>query len=575
MDNNSDIPDPNRQAEGVENAALGPQSPPQAHKPTILIIDDDEVFVELLSDELSSHFVVEWAKDGQTAQSAVLRRCPDTIFLDHGLPDIKGVELIDELRKVGCEAPVVMLTASQDVRVAADAMRAGAVDFIVKDIKSTFYADIVPTAARAVEKWNNEKELEYLREQEEEQARRAVDLNRQLRHKNGQIEQAYQEIEVSHQQLRQKNQRLSELYETAHRFVDNVSHEMRTPLTVVKEFLSIVMDGLAGDVNEQQLEYLGIAMSKTNDLARMVDDMLDISKIEAGLLRVERSRWKFEDVLSLVEDALLQKSRSSQINLDINIEPGLPDLYCDREKIGRVLINLVVNAMKFSPESSTINLEACRSDLESEILVGVSDEGPGIAAEHLKIIFERFKQVGEGQHSSTKGFGLGLNIVRELVNLNLGEVYVESQLDRGSSFSFTIPVLNHELLMRRYLDRLHTYDTHGKLVFFFRAYSANSVSDMSGHIKEFLAHHLTAFDLTFERPEYGDVILAAVTDDPQAMVERLRVKNREELRMSPGSTVDLEFEALAEHNIVGNEDVIVSDFVALFASGSLEKTDAS
>ena len=118
------------------------QSQPH-RKPTILLIDDDEVFVELMSDELRPHFVVEWACNGKTALESVVQRTPDAIFLDNGLPDTAGVALIDELRKVGCDSPVVMLTASQDVRVAAAAMRAGAIDFVVKGSDDEFFDDVV------------------------------------------------------------------------------------------------------------------------------------------------------------------------------------------------------------------------------------------------------------------------------------------------------------------------------------------------------------------------------------------------------------------------------------------------
>ena len=545
----------------------------QNRKPTILLIEDDELFVELMSDELRPHFVVEWARDGKTALDSVRRQTPDAIFLDQGLPDTCGVALIDELRKVGCEAPVVMLTASQDVRVAAAAMRAGAVDFVVKDADDHFYDNIVPTATRAVEKWNNEKELEYLRELEKEQARRTEQFNEELRHKNEQLKSANEDIEASQAQLRAKNQRLSELYETAHRFVDNVSHEMRTPLTIIKEFVSIILDGLAGQTTAEQQEYLSIAMAKTNDLAQMVDDMLDISKIEAGLLRVERMRCRFADIVEGVGDYLHQQCQRNRITLHIEEEPELPDLFCDKEKAGRVLINLVVNATKFSEEATEIRIKAQRGDQPGEIVVTTKDQGPGIDPDNLKLIFERFRQVGRAARSSTKGFGLGLNIVKELVTLNLGDVSVQSVQGEGSTFAFTLPVFDYQRLICRFIDRRESFDRHGEKVLFIRACAVGQVPEISGHISSFLTHYLSPFDVAFARPDHNDAILLALTADPQAMVNRLQTKNREEMRLSPGSTVDFQFEILRCWDVTEDQNEIAESFVELFEAQTVGDRD--
>ncbi len=544
-------------------------------KATILLVDDDEIFVELMSDELKPHFVVEWARDGKTALESVGRRTPDAIFLDHGLPDLSGVALIDELRKAGCESPVVMLTASQDVHVAAAAMRAGAIDFVVKDAGDPFYDDIVPTATRAVEKWNNEKELEYLRELEEGQVQRTTKLNQELRRTNNQLHDAYQDIAASQDQLRAKNQRLSELYDTAHRFVDNVSHEMRTPLTVIKEFVSIILDGLAGEVSEEQREYLSITMAKTNDLARMVEDMLDISKIEAGLFRVERTRCRFGEVLDSIRNSIEQQARRCNIELLIDEDPDLPDLFCDKEKAGRVLINLVVNATKFSDEGTKVWIHARLGARHDEVVIDVRDQGSGIGLENLQVIFERFQQVGQAKRSSTKGFGLGLNIVKELACLNLGDISVRSTLGEGSTFSLTVPVFDYEHLIHRFIARRETFDCHGDQVVVIRACPVGPVPDIGPHIASFVTHYLSAFDLAFDRPDKNDVILLALTADPKAMVKRLLAKNREEMRLSPGSTVDLSIEMLHRWNVEEDPSTIADAFVALFNHEVAERSNES
>ncbi|MCG3138915.1 MAG: Adaptive-response sensory-kinase SasA [Phycisphaerae bacterium] len=546
---------------------------PNLRKPTILIIDDDEIFVELLSDELNPYFVVEWARDSRTALRAIERQTPDCIFLDQNLPDLLGVQLIDEIRKLGCATPVVMLTASQDVRVAAGAMRAGAVDFVVKDINEAFYEDLVPTAIRAVEKWNNEKELDYLRDQQQEQNSRTLQLNNELVQKNRELEQAYEDIAAAGQQLQKKNQRLSELYDTAHRFVDNVSHEMRTPLTVIKEFLAIVMDGLAGPINDQQGEYLQIAIAKTNDLAQMVEDMLDISKIEAGLLRVDRQCCQVNDIVCSIHQILEQKSRSYHLELNFEAPADLPPVYCDQEKVGRILINLVVNAMKFSPEGSQVRVCFQLADTNDEVLVKVCDNGPGISPEHLEVIFDRFRQVGEGTRTSTKGFGLGLSIVRELANLNLSDVRVQSTVGQGSTFSFSLPVYNPLKIIDRFLQRHHTYAHHGQNLTILRGWCEQPSPEISQHIRSFVVHHSSPYDLCLEQPQQGMVLILTLVNDPQSYLQRLLLHNREELRLSPGSTVNLNFEILKTWPLESNRQRLIQEIQTWVPDTTMEQAD--
>jgi hypothetical protein len=533
----------------------------------VLIVDDDDVFVELFVEELGRHFTVESAANGSTALAAVSRHKPDAVFLDQGLPDVSGIDLIDELRRVGCHCPIIMLTASQDVRVAAAAMRRGAADFIVKDVSDQLYEDIVPTATRAVEKWNNEKELEYLRERERDQTRRTDELNSELSGKNN-------ELQLAFQQLHKKNERLSELYETAHRFVDNVSHEMRTPLTVIKEFLAITLDGLAGQLTDQQSDYLGLAANKTHDLAQMVDDMLDLSKVEAGLLRVERVPCSIQSILESIAPILVQKSKATNVLLDWNVPDDLPDVFCDTEKIGRVFINLVVNGMKFSPEGSTITVSAHHEMTTGVVSVDITDEGPGIPAEHLKTIFERFKQLGEGRRSSTKGFGLGLNIVRELVHLNFGDISVRSAQGQGSTFYFTLPTHGTQRFIERYLDRTHTFDHHGRLLALIQARAPHGRPGQSSEIRSVVAHNLTPFDVVFDRRHCDDAALMVITDDPVALAKRLKHKNQEEIRLSPGSTIDLEFEVLAEWRLSDDHAAIITECAALLAPPQEEAAHA-
>lgn len=309
--------------------------------------------------------------------------------------------------------------------------------------------------------------------------------------------------------LEKKNRRLAELYHTAHRFVDNVSHEFRTPLTVVKEFSSIIRDGLAGEVNPEQREYLDIVVSRVDDLAIMIEDMLDISKLEAGVLGVCRQDTRVEEIVDHIRPSLERKFASRQVSLTFAIDEGLPGVYCDPEKIGRVLINLVINALKVSRDGGRVELW-CRFDpAQSEVLMGVTDDGPGIAAEDRQRIFERFKQIGGDPRASTKGFGLGLNIARELVHLNFGDIRVESVLGEGSTFSFSIPISDRLPLIRRYLQRVEQLTGGSAAVSLVRAQVQPTVNRARVEdVETFLQHQLRCNDLLFRTLSHQWVIVA-------------------------------------------------------------------
>ena len=263
-----------------------------------------------------------------------------------------------------------------------------------------------------------------------------------------------EELRAAKHSLEEQNRRLRELYSTAHQFVDNVSHEFRTPLTVIKEYAAAIDEGLAETNNEEQRQYLDTIRHRVDDLGALVEDLLDISRIEADLLRTSRRPCRVEDIFARVRPTLERKAAGASIRMELQLPPELPRILADPEKIGRVLINLGVNAIKFSDHGAVVRLWARPARGDREVEIGVTDLGPGIAPENLEIIFERFKQLDGHTRSSTKGFGLGLNIVKELVQLHFGELHVESQLGAGSTFSFTLPREEPERFLPLYLERV-------------------------------------------------------------------------------------------------------------------------
>ncbi len=249
--------------------------------------------------------------------------------------------------------------------------------------------------------------------------------------------------------LAHQNARLEEMTDRAHRFVDDVSHEFRTPLTVIKEYASLILDGLGGPVTDEQQDWLRTIDVATVDLNTMVEDFLDSSKLRAGRLRVDRRPVAVPEILDNVERLLSRKAEAADITLTIAAAPDLPEVFADPEKARRVVMNLATNAIKFSPRGSEVRITTRR--LEEEIEISIHDQGPGLDRDDLATLFQRFHQLPNAMSPSVKGFGLGLNIARQLVWLNLGRIDVDSEPGRGSTFRFTIPIHHPVAIVDRFL----------------------------------------------------------------------------------------------------------------------------
>lgn len=256
--------------------------------------------------------------------------------------------------------------------------------------------------------------------------------------------------------IAKQNADLGAMAERAHRVVDDVSHEFRTPLAVIKEFASIINDGLAGPVSDQQAQYLRIMSGAVVDLNHMVEDLLDSSKLRAGRLRVERCPHSVESIFETARTTLARKASTRSIVIEERVEEGLPDVFADEEKVRRVISNLMTNAIKFSPEGSTIVLSAASCEVPGEVRISVTDRGPGLSSEDIDSLFGRFQQVSTARSVAAKGFGLGLSIAEELTCLNLGRIAVESEKGKGATFSFTLPCHDPSVVLDHYFAAIAT-----------------------------------------------------------------------------------------------------------------------
>ncbi len=458
----------------------------------VLLVEDDSGDACLTRRALNQisdpHYAVDVATSLAEAEGRLRSAVYDIVLLDLGLPESVGIETVAKFRERSPQPlPIIVLTNLDDQEAALESLDKGAQDYMVK-------GHISPDT-----------------------------LSRSIRHAM-QRQQLLEQLQTANELLQQRSERLTELYNTAQQFVDNVSHEFRTPLTVIREFTSIIRDGYDGPVSPKQIEHLDKVLHRTDDLALMVDDMLDTSKLETGLLGVWRRPCSVPDLVANTIGQVKARAESHNVRLSNACTPALPQVFCDEEKAQRVLINLAVNAIKFTPAGGTVELWARLGDDPAEVVVGVTDSGPGISPENLEIIFERFKQVDANLRSSTKGFGLGLNIAKELVHLNLGQMHVESRVGAGSTFSFTLPLNDPAIVFDRFTQRIDARQEAGAWISLMVAsLGAESKESVAPVVDEFLQRSVRAQDLVIQADPRRWIVAAACPErEVPNLIERLQ-----------------------------------------------------
>jgi signal transduction histidine kinase len=241
----------------------------------------------------------------------------------------------------------------------------------------------------------------------------------------------FREIEDKSREIETANRHKSE-------FLANMSHELRTPLTAIIGFSEVLSEKLFGALNDKQNEYMDDIVSSGRHLLSLINDILDLSKVEAGRMELDQTRF---DVPTAIDNALtLIRERATRhgIGLHHTVDEQLGEVLADERKFKQILLNLLSNAVKFTPEGGRIDVDAALTDRAVEI--SVSDTGFGIAPENLDTIFEEFRQVGTDSSKKREGTGLGLTLTRKFVELHGGTIKVQSVVGKGSTFTFNLPL---------------------------------------------------------------------------------------------------------------------------------------
>ena len=240
----------------------------------------------------------------------------------------------------------------------------------------------------------------------------------------------FQELEVANRELKAASRHKSE-------FLANMSHELRTPLNAVIGFSEVLAARMFGEVNDKQAEYLQDILSSGRHLLSLINDILDLSKVEAGRLELELGRFDLPTALDNALTLVRERATRYGITLTQTVGAGVGDIVADERKVKQILLNLLSNAVKFTPEGGRVDLTA--TSAEGAVAIAVTDTGVGIAPEDHAAIFEEFRQVGSDDRKQ-EGTGLGLTLAKKFVELHGGRIWVESHVGRGSTFTFSLPV---------------------------------------------------------------------------------------------------------------------------------------
>jgi sigma-B regulation protein RsbU (phosphoserine phosphatase) len=319
---------------------------------------------------------------------------PDLVLLDLELPDSHGAETFRRVLEKARNVPVVILSGQDDERPAMKALHNGAQDYLVKgDITSKHL----------------ERALRYAMERQA--LLRSLDMTRK-------------------QQQEFRNH-----------FLSHVSHELRTPLTGIHQYVSLVLDGLAGPLSAEQADCLRTALKSVAQLQAMIHDLLEATRAESGKMRIEPRCIAIGEVVAQAIAMMKPAAEQHQITLAQVVDPEIPLVYADPDRILEVFIHLIDNGIKFTPAGGSIEVKATMLETDpSAVYISVTDTGKGISREALPRIFERLYQEGDALHGNRTGLGLGLYLAKEIVTMHGGRMWAVSETGSGSTFSFHLPV---------------------------------------------------------------------------------------------------------------------------------------
>ncbi len=392
----------------------------------ILMLEDSSIDAELIERSLKKNNIPFISRRVETREDFVreLRDfAPDLILSDFKLPAFDGLEALKIVKNDFQDIPFILVTGALGEERAVEVLKSGASDYVLKDNLSRL-PHAVMTAIREAK---DRLELKLAQER---------------------LKQYASELERANKELKRLDEIKSE-------FVSIASHELRTPLASIKNAVQLILRGKTGEINENQARFLQMAERNIDRLTNLLNDLLDISRIESGKVLMNFEELSLRGAIEFTLSSFKAQADAKSITLGMDVPEDIPNVYGDREKLEQILTNLIGNAIKFTPDGGLISVSARRFN-EKMVAISVKDTGIGIPEDQLDKVFEKFHQVEGSLTRTVQGTGLGLAITKGLVEAGHGKIWVESEPGKGSTFTFTLPISEGEkrdLRFRSVFDR--------------------------------------------------------------------------------------------------------------------------
>ena len=341
----------------------------------------------------------------------------DILLADYRVPRATGLDAFAAVRALEVDIPFVLVTGSLGDEKAVDCLKQGVSDYVLKDR----LVRLVPAVRRALE----ERRLKVERAHAEEALRRSEE---QLRQRNQELEEQYRKVEQSSR--------------TKSEFLANMSHELRSPLNGIIGFSELLFDGRLGELTGAQKDCVGRILNGSRHLLRLISDLLDLARIEAGRLTLAPERVAVTRLVAETCESVATIAAEKQIHVEYQLYPEI-EAVIDPARLKQVVYNYLSNALKFTPEGGRVIVKV-RPEGRSEFRVAVTDTGPGIADAEIGKLFTAFHQLDSGRSKQFQGTGLGLALTRRIVDQQGGRVGVRSSPGVGSTFFAVLPLVTGE-----------------------------------------------------------------------------------------------------------------------------------
>jgi signal transduction histidine kinase len=366
----------------------------EQEKISVLIADDEDPLRMTVAAWLKDEgFEVDQAADGEEAIRKIQSKDYDVAILDIKMPGANGLEVLRYAKKNSPYTEVIMMTGMSDVSMAVEAMKLGSREYLTKPVDMD---QLVPQLKAMLKK------------------RDAEDRIRRL--------------------------------QTEH--TSRLLYDLHNPIAGLKQSIGYLLKGMAGPLGDHQKELLGYMTSSIDKVIGLLTDMMDLTKLEGGRVRLNKGIGSLEGTVNHSTQEFRVPLQANKVTLDVYVEPELPPIECDSEKVEQVLQNFLSNAVKYTPAQGAVVVQVRKVALVLEEgqqpadfeMVSVFNSGPGIAKEELPLIFDRFRDIVKGKTEKDRMSGLGLIICQRIVEAHNGKIWVESEKDKGATFYFALPI---------------------------------------------------------------------------------------------------------------------------------------